>query len=119
MDCPDCGKHMSCIDSRKLPGSMMRRRYECVCNKRFSTLEVVIPDKHSRNHIAPLQRLQYVAMPGWDRLVEMNDKIAERLLAVCRITISDEFRQEIADWLAIAPRTIKEALETKENEDGQ
>lgn len=118
MDCPDCGKHLSCIDSRKMPGSMMRRRYECACSKRFSTLEVIIPAGYSSKHISPLQRLQYVAMPGWDKLVEMNDKIAERLFAVCRIKISDEFRQEIMDWLAIAPRTGTEVPETKENENG-
>lgn len=119
MDCPDCGKHLSCLDTRKLPGSMMRRRYECQCGQRFRTLEAVIPAQYSTKHISPLQRLQYVVMPEWDKLVAMNDKIAERLLAVCRIKISDEFRQEIKDWLAIAPRTNAEVPETKENKDGQ
>lgn len=44
--CPFCRKDAKCIESRsrKLDGAK-RRRYECVCGKRFSTLEMLAEQK--------------------------------------------------------------------------
>lgn len=44
MNCPDCGAHALCIDTRQLSkANRRRRRYKCSCGAKFSTIEELKP----------------------------------------------------------------------------
>lgn len=44
--CPDCARRGACINSR-WENDFVRRRFACHCGRRWSTVEVVVPDEVS------------------------------------------------------------------------
>jgi transcriptional regulator NrdR family protein len=45
MKCPVCGVYTEVIDSRMRPDGTRRRRYLCANMHRFTTLELILPEK--------------------------------------------------------------------------
>jgi transcriptional regulator NrdR family protein len=54
MKCPVCGTYTEVIDSRMRPDGTRRRRYLCANMHRFTTLELILPEKHHDRLPTPL-----------------------------------------------------------------
>jgi transcriptional regulator NrdR family protein len=79
MNCPTCKRKALCIDSRGSISNSTRRRYQCKCGVRFSTMEQVVESATKGYTMIARHEDEIVARRAQEVSKKVLEIIAERI----------------------------------------